>query len=98
MFSNEDILGIVSFIKTTPEGNLIKMLKDQEMTETHVRLLIKLAKNSKDEAFVKSFTDELVPNIKMNNNEHNIKEKFWGVAKRKLINMGLFRFIYVKKM
>lgn len=89
MYSNEDILGVVSFIKSTPEGNLIKMLKDQEMTETHVRLLAKLAKNSKDEDFVKSFTDELVPNIKMNNNEHAIKEKFWSIAKRKLTTMGL---------
>jgi hypothetical protein len=89
MYSDEDILGIVNFIKTTPEGNLIRMLKDQEMTETHIRLLIKLAKNSKDEAFVKSFTDELVPNIKMNNNEHAIKEKFWVTAKRKLVSMGL---------
>lgn len=89
MYSNEDILGIVSFVKSTPEGNLIRMLKDQDMTETHVRLLIKLAKNSKDDVFVKSFTDELVPNIKMNNNEHAIKDKFWGVAKRKLSNMGL---------
>lgn len=89
MYSNEDILGIVSFIKSTPEGNLIKMLKDKDMTETHVRLLIKLAKNSKDEDFAKSFNDELVPNIKMNNNEHGIKEKFWGVAKRKLTMMGL---------
>lgn len=89
MYSNEDILGIVSFIKSTPEGNLIKMLKDKDMSETHVRLLIKLAKNSKDEDFLKSFNDELVPNIKMNNNEHGIKEKFWIVAKRKLITMGL---------
>lgn len=89
MYSNEEILGIVNFVKSTPEGNLIKMLKDQDMTETHVRLLIKLAKNSKDDAFVKSFNDELVPSIKMNNNEHGIKDKFWGVAKRKLMNMGL---------
>jgi len=89
MYSNEEILGIVNFVKTTPEGNLIKMLKDQDMSETHVRLLIKLAKNSKDDAFVKSFNDELVPSIKMNNNEHAIKEKFWSIAKRKLMNMGL---------
>jgi hypothetical protein len=89
MYSNEDILGIVNFIKTTPEGHVIKMLKDPEMTETHVRLLIKLAKNSKDEDFIKSFTDEVVPNIKMNNNEHAIKEKFWAIAKNKLVNMGL---------
>jgi hypothetical protein len=89
MYSNEDILGIVSFIKSTPEGNLIRMLKDQEMTETHVRLLIKLAKNSKDDDFVKSFTDEVVPSIKMNNNEHAVKEKFWATAKRKLTSMGL---------
>lgn len=89
MYSNEDILGIVSLIKTTPEGSLIKMLKDSEMTETHVRLLIKLAKNSKDDDFIKSFNDEVVPKIKMNNNEHDIKEKFWDVAKRKLVNMGL---------
>ncbi|MES2769828.1 MAG: hypothetical protein V4596_11845 [Bdellovibrionota bacterium] len=93
MYSNEDILGIVSFIKTTPEGNLIKMLKDKEMTETHIRLLIKLAKNSKDDAFLKSFNDELVPNMKMNNNEHEIKEKFWSVAKRKLTTMGLLTFV-----
>ena len=93
MYSNEDILGIISFIKSTPEGNLIKMLKDQDMTETHVRLLVKLAKNSKDDDFIKSFTDELVPNIKLNNNEHGIKEKFWGVAKRKLIMMGLITVI-----
>lgn len=89
MFSNDDILGIISFIKATPEGNLIRMLKDSEMTETHVRLLIKLAKNSKDEDFVKSFNDELVPHIKLNNNEHAVKEMFWPIAKRKLINMGL---------
>jgi hypothetical protein len=89
MHSNEDILGIVNFVKSTPEGNLIKMLKDPDMTETHVRLLIKLAKNSKDDAFVKSFNDELVPSIKMNENEHKIKDKFWGTAKRKLMNMGL---------
>ncbi len=89
MFSNDDILGVVSFVKATPEGNLIRMLKDSEMTETHVRLLIKLARNSKDDDFIKSFNDELVPNIKLNNNEHGIKEMFWPIAKRKLINMGL---------
>ena len=89
MVSNEDILGIVNFIKGTPEGNLVKMLKDKEMTEVHVRLLVKLAKNSKDEDFIKSFNDELVPKIKMNNAEHAIKEKFWPICKSKLVTMGL---------
>lgn len=89
VISNDDILGIVTFVKSTPEGNLIRMLKDKEMTEVHIRLLIKLAKNSKDEDFIKSFNDELVPNIKMSNAEHTIKEKFWPICKSKLINMGL---------
>ncbi len=90
MYSNEDILGVLAFVKSTPEGNLIKMLRDKDMTDVHVRLLIKLAKNSKDDDFIKSFNDEVVPNIKMSNPEHGIKEKFWGIAKKKLSGMGLF--------
>lgn len=89
MYSNEDILGVLSLVKETPEGNLVKMLRDKDMTEVHVRLLIKLAKNSKDEDFIKSFNDEVVPNIKMSNAEHSIKEKFWVVCKKKLSSMGL---------
>lgn len=89
MVSNENILEIVTFVKGTPEGNLVRMLKDKEMTEVHVKLLIKLAKNSKDEDFIKSFNDEVVPNIKMTNAEHGIKEKFWPICKGKLTSMGL---------
>ncbi len=89
MYSNEDILAVLSLVKDTPEGNLVKMLRDKEMTDVHVRLLIKLAKNSKDEDFIKSFNDDVVPNIKMSNAEHGIKEKFWVVCKKKLSSMGL---------
>lgn len=89
MYSNEDILGVVQFVKSTPEGNLLKMLKDKEMTDVHIRLLIKLAKNSKDDEFLKAFTEEVMPSMKLSNSEHGIKEKFWPICKKKLGSMGL---------
>jgi hypothetical protein len=89
MYSNESILEVMQFVKNTPEGNLIKMLRDKEMTDVHVRLLVKLAKNCKDEEFTKCFTDETFPNLKMNNPEYAVKEKFWGICKKKLSSMGL---------
>lgn len=89
MHSNESILEVMQFVKTTPEGNLIKMLRDKEMSDVHVRVLIKLAKNCKDDEFVKHFNDETFPSLKMSNPEYAIKEKFWAVCKKKLSSMGL---------
>lgn len=91
MYNPEDILSVLGLVRETPEGNLIRMLKDQDMSEVHVRLLIKLAKNSKDEDFINYFNEEIFPPIKMSKAEHPVKDKFWPICKNKLVSMGFLK-------
>ncbi len=51
MSFQEDLNTLHNFLLQTSEGNLKRMLIDGKMTDVHLRLLIKIAKNAGHEEF-----------------------------------------------
>lgn len=89
MYTDQDISGVLSFIQSTPEGNLRKMLVGADLTEVHFRLLLKVAKGGSEADFISAFQAETLPKIRLSPAEIKIKEGFWGVCKKKLGSLGL---------
>lgn len=85
----DEIVSVYNFMKQTPEGNLRKMLVDQELTDLHFRTLMKLAKGGPEADFIEAFTQESMGKLRLSAKEVPIKEKFWLVCKKKLIVLGL---------
>lgn len=85
----DEILSVCSFLKQTPEGNLRKMLVDANLTETHFRILMKLAKGGPENDFIEAFQNDTMGKLRLNTKEAPIKEAFWGICKKKLISLGL---------
>jgi len=89
MYSHNDVSGVFSFLNSTPEGNLRKMLMGGELTENHFRLLIKMVKTCPEPEFIDMFMNEGFGKIKMSSKENLMKERFWMICKKKLEGMGL---------
>lgn len=89
MHSESDVASVYGFLNNTPEGSLRKMLIGGPLTEVHLRLLLKLAKNSSESDFVAAFNNETLPNMRYSPAETKIKENFWKICKDKLSAMGL---------
>lgn len=89
MYSESDISSVRNFIASTSEGNLRKMLVGGDMTDVHLRLLIKLAKGSSEADFINQFNNETFGQLKLGKAEKAINETFWPVCKKKLENVGL---------
>lgn len=89
MYSQNDVSGVHSFLNSTPENNLRKMLMGGEMTDNHFRLLHKMAKTCNETEFVEMFMNETFGKIKMSSKENLMKERFWMICKNKLEGMGL---------
>jgi hypothetical protein len=88
-YNPEEILGVLNFLKQTPEGNLRKMLVDNELTDAHFRLLMKLAKGGAEPDFVEAFQTESAGKLRLNAKEAPLREKIWPVCKKKLVTLGL---------
>lgn len=97
MYSDQDVSGVLEFIKSTPESSLRKMLMAGEMTEVHFRLLMKIAKQGAESDFVAAFQSDTLPKLRLNPAEIKIKEHFWKVCKQKLAATGLLNINSVAK-
>lgn len=91
MFSHDDVSGVYSFIKSTPESHLRKMLVAGDLTELHFKLLLKLGKHGSEESFIQSCQNEGFEGLRLNAQEIGIKEKFWPVCWSKFVSMGLLQ-------
>ncbi len=89
MYSQNDVSGVHSFLNSTPEGSLRKMLMGGDMTDGHFRLLHKMAKTCNETEFVDMFMNENFGKIKMSSKENLMKEHFWMICKKKLEGTGL---------
>lgn len=98
MFSKDDIMGVCTYLKSTPEGVLRKMMVGPEMTEVHFRLLLKMAKGGPEAEFMDAFESENFGKIKLQTPEVKIKEHFWVIAKKQLTKMGLLSINKVREV
>lgn len=89
MSFEEELDTLHSFLLQTPEGHLKRMLVDGKMTETHLRLLLKIAKNSGHDEFKNCYQKKEFPKIKMSASESGIKETFWETCAATLQSRGL---------
>lgn len=89
MYSNNDVSGVYSFLNTTPEGQLRKMLVGGKLTEPHFRLLLKMSKNCKETDFIEMFLSDTFDKVTVTPRENPLKEFFWPICKEKLEGMGL---------
>jgi hypothetical protein len=89
MYSKDDIAGACTYLKSSPEGVLRKMLVGGDVTEMHFKILIKLAKSSSAEEFTTAFEAENFGKIRLKTEELALREKFWPICKKKLQQMGL---------
>lgn len=89
MYSESDIVSVYNFLKDTPEGPLKKMLVGGEMTDPHLRMLLKMVRGCSEGEFVEAFNAESIPKVRLNPNEYPMKETIWPICKRKLQSVGL---------
>lgn len=89
MYTNDDISGVYNYLLHTPEGPLRKMLVDDKMTDTHIRLLAKLAKGAPESEFTNCFQSENFGSLRLSGAENKIREHFWTVCKNRLSALGL---------
>jgi hypothetical protein len=89
MSLQEDLVTVYGFLQHTNQGNLKKMLVDGRFTETHLNLLLKIAKNSTEDQFIQLAEKGEFPKVKLSNNEAAIKEAFWKVCFETLQSRGL---------
>lgn len=89
MYSHDDISSVYSYLVSTPEGPLRKMLNDKNMSDTHIRLLAKLAKGAPESEFINCFESENFGSMRLSSAENVIRETFWSVTKSRLSSLGL---------
>ncbi len=89
MYSTDDLKSLHSFLKSTGEGNLKKMLVGGTMTDNHLRLLLKIARAVSDDDFAGHAEGDLFPKVKMSPAESAIKESFWSVCLGACVKLGL---------
>lgn len=96
MYSNNDVSGVYSFLNTTPEGQLRKMLVGGKLTEAHFKLLLKMSKGCKETEFIDMFLADTFDKVTVTPRETPLKEFFWSICKDKLEGMGLLSLTNVK--
>lgn len=89
MFSQDDVKSLHGFLKTTGEGNLKKMLVGGDMTEAHLRILMKVVRAVGEDEFVMHFEGDSFPKVKLNAAEIALKESFWKVCSQACTKVGL---------
>lgn len=89
MYSSDQITSLYDFLLHTGEGNLKKMLVDRNMTEGHLRFLLKVVKTCNSKAFADHLSNNSFPVMKFNALEMSMKEKFWSTCCNTLEARGL---------
>jgi len=92
MFSSDDLKSLHSFLKSTGEGNLKKMLVGAKMSEAHLRLLVKVARATKEDEFAAHIEADTFPKVKFAPAETTIKEGFWTVCTDACAKVGLLTY------
>lgn len=89
MYSPEELKSLHQFLKSTGEGNLKNMLCGGKMTEVHLRVLLKVARNSKEEEFIQHWENSSFPKVKFAPNESALKESCYPVFAEACGKVGL---------
>jgi hypothetical protein len=89
MYSHDDLKSLHAFLKSTNEGGLKKMLVGGKMTETHLRLLLKVVRAVNETEFITHCEADSFPKVKMGAPEIAIKESFWGTCLSACAAVGL---------
>ena len=89
MYSNDDIANLYLYLNQTPEGPLRKMLVGADLTDTHFRILVKLAKCADEANFIECFNSEGFGQLRLGAKEIPLKENFWTICKKKVVALGL---------
>lgn len=87
-FSNDEVSGVYTFLRSTPEAHLKEMLVSGPLSEVHFRLLVKIAKSCSEPDFVAGFEGESFPGVRLKPPEIKIQEGFWAVCKERLSSLG----------
>ncbi len=77
------------FLVNTPESALRKMLVDNQFTETHFNMLIKILRSGNEDQFCQHFYNADYPKVKFNAKEIGLKETFWSKCIQTLNQHGL---------
>lgn len=93
MYSAQDYAGVYSFLKSTPEGHLRKMLVGGPFSDLHFKLVLKLARGSSEEIFVQSALEDKFGTLRLNGPELGIKENFWKICGEKFTSLGLLGMV-----
>jgi hypothetical protein len=91
MFSNDDLVSVYEFLKSTGEGNLRKMLVSGKMTDVHLRMLLKVARGCSQSQFIEHCEKETLPKINFSAAESALRETFWMVCTNALMQVGLLQ-------
>lgn len=89
MYSHDDLKSLHSFLKSTNEGGLKKMLVGGRMTETHLRMLLKVVRAVNENDFITHAEGDSFPKVKFVAAELALKEGFWAVCLEASAKVGL---------
>jgi hypothetical protein len=89
MYSQDELKSLHGFLKATGESNLKNMLVGGKMTETHLRMLLKVVRSVSEGDFIKHLEADTFPKVKLNAGELAVKESFWGVCTAACAKVGL---------
>lgn len=87
--SNDEVSGVYTFLKSTPEVHLKSMLVDDALTDSHFKLLIKMARSCTEADFISAFESESFGGLRLKAPEIKIQESFWAICKVKFSTLGL---------
>ena len=89
MYAETELRSLQEFLRQTAEGNLKKMMVGGPMTETHLRILLKVARAGSPDEFVGWAQGEGFPKVKFSAPEQALRETFWPVALDACDRLGL---------
>ena len=88
MYSQDELKSLHGFLRATGEGNLKKMLVGGAMTESHLRILLKVVREGEAQ-FVAHWEAGTFPKVKFSPAESALKEKCYDVCGEACAKVGL---------
>lgn len=89
MYLDQDLLSLYDFLRATPEGHLKKMMVSGKMSESHLRVLLKVVRSCSNQEFVQFVQSAGLPKMKLNANEMAVKETLWEISLETCAQLGL---------
>lgn len=88
--NHDELSSLYNFLLHTGEANLRQMMVDgKNMTDAHLRLLLKIVRACPEPQFLGHIEKGDFPKIKMSAGEIVLKERFWGVCISAFQSRGL---------